>query len=316
MGGALNGLDWSNILVAGGMPLSTLLCVDESMDEKYKSNDIDMYIYGLTPEKANEKIKHIAEVWKQNLKPDEEFVMIKNARTVTLIGTFPHRRIQIIMKMIKNPAAVLLNFDLDQVAIGYTGDSVLLLPRCARALETGYAIFTLDMIHGHHLNERRETQEGRLLKYAHRGFGVRILPEFCQMVELDFSKRRVTRPFIDQAVGDLGAARGYWYRHEAPETPDVVSGIQAVRRVFAAGEDMVHRFYLGRTETSAPEDYEDDADFYSDPEDTNAYNHSNYYLFDWVDPDTGEKKKLPKGQFSSLDTYRSGVGAPHGESKS
>ncbi|KAF3162470.1 hypothetical protein TWF225_007775 [Orbilia oligospora] len=313
MGGALDGLDWSNILVAGGMPLSTLLCVDESMDEKFKSNDIDMYIYGLNPTQANEKIKHIANIWKKNLKPDEDFVMIKNARTVTLIGTFPHRRVQIIMKMIKNPAAVLLNFDLDQVAIGYTGDNVLLLPRCARALETGYAIFTLDMIHGHHLNERRETQESRLLKYAQRGFGVRILPEFCQMVEIDFSKRRVTHPFIDQAVGDLGGSHRYWYRHEAPETPDVVSGIQAVRRVFAAGEDMVHRFYIGRTEVSAPEDYDDEDGFYSDPEDQNTYNHSDYYLFDWVDPDTGDKMRLPKGQFSSIDTYRSGVGAPHGK---
>ncbi|KAK6349100.1 hypothetical protein TWF730_009859 [Orbilia blumenaviensis] len=311
MNGALDGLDWSNILVAGGMSLSTLLCVDESMDEQFKSNDIDMYIYGLTPEKANEKIKHIANVWKSNLKPDQDFVMLKNARTVTLIAEFPHRRVQIILKMIKNPAAVLLNFDLDQVAIGYTGDSVLLLPRCARALETGYAIFTMDMVHGHHLNERRETQETRLLKYAKRGFGVRILPEFCQMVEIDFSKRRVTSPFVDQAVGDLVNPRGYWYRHEAPEASDVLTGIQAVRRVFAAGEDMVHRFYLGRTEVSAPDDYEGDEDYYSDSDNDN--NHSNYYLFDMVDPTTGEKKRVPKGQFSSIDTYRSGVGAPHGK---
>ncbi|KAK6333250.1 hypothetical protein TWF718_011071 [Orbilia javanica] len=313
MDGALDGLDWSNILVAGGMPLSTLLCVDESMDEKYKSNDIDMYIYGLNPTEANEKIKHVANVWKKNLKPDESFVMIKNARTVTLIGTFPRRRVQIIMKMIKNPASVLLNFDLDQVAIGYTGDAVLLLPRCARALETGYTIFTLDMIHGHHLNERRETQESRLLKYAERGFGVRILPEFCQMVEIDFSKREHTRPYLDQAVGDLSRSRGYWRRREDPKPEDIVTGIEAVRRVFAAGEDMVYRFYLGRTEVSAPEEYDDEEDFYSGSENDNHYGHSDYYLFDWVDPDTGEKKRLPKGQFSSIDTFRSGVGAPHGK---
>ncbi|KAK6512316.1 hypothetical protein TWF481_001204 [Arthrobotrys musiformis] len=312
MGGALDGLDWNNILVAGGMSLSTLLCVDESMDEQFKSNDIDMYIYGLTPAEANEKIKHVANIWTKNLEPDQ-YTIVKNARTVTLIGMFPRRRVQIIMKMIKNPATVLLNFDLDQVAIGYTGDSVLFLPRCARALETGYTIFTLDMIHGHHLNERRETQESRLLKYAQRGFGVRILPEFCQMVELDFSKRRVTHPFIDQAVGDISGARNHWFRHEVPQTLDVLSGIQAVRRVFAAGEDMVHRFYIGLTEVSAPEDYDDQEDFYGDPEDGNRYGHSDYYLFDWKDPETGEKKRLPKGQFSSIDTYRSGVGAPHGK---
>ncbi|KAF3917852.1 hypothetical protein ABW20_dc0106240 [Dactylellina cionopaga] len=311
MGGALDGLDWNNILVAGGMPLSTLLCVDESMDESYKKNDIDMYIYGLTPEKATEKIKHIAEVWKKNLKTGDDFIMIKNARTVTLIAAFPHRRVQIIMKMVKTPAAVLLNFDLDQVAIGYTGESVLLLPRCARALETGYAIFTLDMIHGHHLNERRETQEERLLKYAKRGFGVRILPEFCELVEIDFGRRLVTRPFVDQAAGDIDLQqREQWYVN-SEETParDLVSGVKAVRRVFAAGEDMVYRFYLGRTEVSAPDDYEGDEDFYSDPENTNT----DYYRVDYTDPDTGEKTKVPKGEFSALDTYRSGVGAPHGK---
>ncbi|EPS35743.1 hypothetical protein H072_10808, partial [Dactylellina haptotyla CBS 200.50] len=312
MGGALEGLDWNNILVAGGMALSTMLCVDESMDKEYEKNDIDMYIYGLSPDQANEKIKHIAEVWKRNLKSGEEYTMIKNGRTITLLGTYPHRRVQIIMKKIKSPAGVLLNFDLDQVAIGYTGESVLFLPRCARALETGYAIFTLDMIHGHHLNERRETQEGRLLKYAHKGFGVRILPEFCSMVEIDFGKRHVVRPFVNQAVGDMGKRNRYWYGSEPEEpTKDVISGVAAVRRVFAAGEDMVHRFYLGRTEISQPDEYEGDEDFYSDHE--NNYAPDPYFFFEYTDPDTGETRMLPKGKFDALDTYRSGVGVPHGK---
>ncbi|KAK6538820.1 hypothetical protein TWF694_010385 [Orbilia ellipsospora] len=307
MGGALEGLDWNNIFVAGGMALSALLCVDKSMDDEYKSNDIDMYIYGLSPEEANEKIKHIAKIWKQNLTQDDDYIMVKNAKTVTLIGKYPSRRIQIILKHIKNPAAVLLNFDLDQVAIGYTGESVLFLPRCARALETGYSIFTLDMIHGHHLNERRETQEERLFKYAMRGFGVRILPEFCQMVEIDFSKRLVVRPFMNQALSGYQERRWYGRTDDGGE-PDVIEGLKAVRRVFAAGEDMVHRFYLGRTEVSAPDDYEDPQDFYSDEEERQTY-----HLVDYTDPDTGETKKVQRGMFNALDTYRSGVGVPHGK---
>ncbi|KAF3909355.1 hypothetical protein AA313_de0200333 [Arthrobotrys entomopaga] len=311
MGGALDGLDWNNVFVAGGMALSALLCVDESMDEEYKKNDIDMYIYGLSPEKANEKIKHIANIWKKNLPQGDDYIMVKNAKTVTLIGKYPNRRIQIILKKIANPATVLLNFDLDQVAIGYTGESALLLPRCARALETGYSIFTLDMIHGHHLNERRETQEERLFKYADRGFGVRILPEFCQMVEIDFDRRMVVRPFMNQAMS--GYRERPWYSsapEEYEENPEVIKGLKAVRRVFAAGEDMVHRFYLGRTETSAPEDYEDPEDFYSDEDEANK---QDYHLFDYTDPDTGITRKVQNGMFSSLDTYRSGVGVPHGK---
>jgi hypothetical protein len=46
VGGVLNGLDWNNVFVAGGIVLGTLMCVDEGMDEKYKDNDIDMYFYG------------------------------------------------------------------------------------------------------------------------------------------------------------------------------------------------------------------------------------------------------------------------------
>ncbi|EWC47330.1 hypothetical protein DRE_00298 [Drechslerella stenobrocha 248] len=296
MNGALDGLDWSNIFVAGGMALSALLCVDESMDNKYISNDVDMYLYGLTPDQANEKVKHIANVWKKNLNPNEEYTMVKNSKTITLVGTFPRRRVQIILKMIKNPATVLLNFDLDQVAVGYTGESVLLLPRCARALETGYSIFTLDMIHGHHLNERRETQEERLIRYARRGFGVRILPEFCAMAKVDFRKRRHTRSFIHQAVGDL---RRGWYDTDYEDPPGiedpsdkVASGLKAVRRIFAAGEDMVHRFFLGVTEVSAPDDYDDILEFYAQHED--------------------DENNLPKAYFNDLDTRKSGVGIPYG----
>ncbi|KAF3927719.1 hypothetical protein ABW21_db0205475 [Orbilia brochopaga] len=312
MNGALDGLDWSNIFVAGGMALSTLLCVDESMDKDYAANDIDMYIYGLTPEQANEKVKHVANVWKKNLAPGEDYVMVKNAKTITLIGEYPRRRIQLIIRMIKNPAAVLLNFDLDQVAIGYTGESVLFLPRCARALETGYTMFTLDLIHGHHLNDRRETQEERLFKYAHRGFGVRILPEYCEMVEIDFNRRRKVESFLTQARGDmsmqrLGLPPGAYPGVDAPK--DVVSGIKAVRRVFAAGEDMVYRFYIGRTEVSKPEEYDEDEYYYNDePSGRSEWGMTTIV----VDEKTGESKKIPAALFSSIDTHRSTKGAPHG----
>ncbi|KAK6354776.1 hypothetical protein TWF696_003912 [Orbilia brochopaga] len=308
MGGALDGLDWNNVFVAGGMALSALLCVDESMDKEYESNDIDMYIYGLTPEHANEKVKHIAEVWKKNLNPGEDFVMVKNAKTITLIGSYPRRRVQIILKMIKTPAAVLLNFDLDQVAIGYTGETVLFLPRFARAIETGYSIFTLDMIHGHHLNDRRETQEERLLKYAQRGFGVRILPEFCEMVEIDFGKRRHTEPFLEQARGDMTQHGGsLWSQGRPKSKKDVISGVKAVRRVFAAGEDMVHRFYLGRTEVSKPEDYDEEEYFYEE----SSQSRSDWGFTEITD-ETGQKRKVPSALFSSIDTHRSTTGAPHG----
>src|SRR4051812_10114739 len=50
---------------------------------------------GLTPDEANKKLKHIARVWNKNLKADEKRIMIKNAKTITLVASFPNRRIQV-----------------------------------------------------------------------------------------------------------------------------------------------------------------------------------------------------------------------------
>ena len=55
-----------------------------------------------------------------------------------------------------------------------------MLPRCARALETGYNVFSMDLILGHHLVARRESRIGRILKYANRGFGIRVLPSYAR----------------------------------------------------------------------------------------------------------------------------------------
>lgn len=63
--------------------------------------------------------------------------------------------------MVASAAEVLLNFDLDPCAICWNGKEVLMLPRAARALETGYTVFTMDLVHGHHLGDRRATQEVR-----------------------------------------------------------------------------------------------------------------------------------------------------------
>ncbi|KAJ6505801.1 hypothetical protein C8R47DRAFT_135903 [Mycena vitilis] len=61
--GLLKKLNWDNVVVAGGIVLGSLLAVEtaagESQSEDWKSSDIDVYIYGLAPKEANEKIKHL-----------------------------------------------------------------------------------------------------------------------------------------------------------------------------------------------------------------------------------------------------------------
>lgn len=132
------------------MPLNVLLCTDPSLDDTFASSDLDLYIHGLAASDANAKMAHIYAVWSANVGAASVAagMCIKNSKTVNFLGRFPQRRIQIVLKMVANPAEVLLNFDLDPCAIGFDGARVLMLPRAARALETGYTTFTMSLVHG------------------------------------------------------------------------------------------------------------------------------------------------------------------------
>ncbi|KAF8320396.1 hypothetical protein DL93DRAFT_1837519 [Clavulina sp. PMI_390] len=188
-GGLLDGLNWSNVFVAGGIVLSTLLCTSESDIARYVSSDIDVYIHGLDPIAANKKVGHIFDVWKSNLPESsrENTLVVRNSRTITFFSDYPVKRIQIVLKLVRDPKEVLLNFDLDVCAMGYDGVSLMMLPRGARALETGYNVFTMDLVQGHYLGQRRASQESRVFKYADKGFGIRFLPSYIRSLSRTFA---------------------------------------------------------------------------------------------------------------------------------
>ncbi|KAJ7074722.1 hypothetical protein C8F01DRAFT_34051 [Mycena amicta] len=58
-GGLLDGLDWNNVLVAGGIVLGALYAVKSPLssvkDDDLESSDVDLYIYGLDSNAATEK---------------------------------------------------------------------------------------------------------------------------------------------------------------------------------------------------------------------------------------------------------------------
>ncbi|KZS92832.1 hypothetical protein SISNIDRAFT_428820 [Sistotremastrum niveocremeum HHB9708] len=181
--GVLRGLNWDNVFVAGGMVLGTLLSPPttgnpSNLDTHFLNSDIDVYIHGLGPAAATAKIKEIFETFKSNLTPHAPTLCVRNSKTITFFSRYPTKRIQIVLKLVKTPKEVLLNFDLDVCAAGYDGKEVYLLPRAARALETGYNLFTMDLIQGHYLGERRASQEDRVFKYANKGYGIRFLPSY------------------------------------------------------------------------------------------------------------------------------------------
>ncbi|KAJ7753722.1 hypothetical protein B0H16DRAFT_1833847 [Mycena metata] len=183
--GLLQNLDWSNVFVAGGIVLGTLMSKNgtQNQTDYWASSDMDIYLYGLSPQEANKKIQHVFDVFSANLPPGTRTFAVRNIKTITFYAKYPLRRIQIVLKLARSPRDVLLNFDLDICAMGWDGSNVWMLPRAARALETGCNVFTMNLIHGHHLSERRASQPQRIFKYASRGYGLRILPSYVSSLE-------------------------------------------------------------------------------------------------------------------------------------
>lgn len=150
-GGVLKGLDWNNVFVAGGIVLGTLLSPpspsssdgankdgDNGESETLVNSDIDLYIHSLPPPLANAKIRQIFQTFKSNLPPSSPTLVVRNSKTITFFSQYPTKRIQIVLKLVRNPKEVLLNFDLDVCAVGFDGSQVYMLPRTARALESEY----------------------------------------------------------------------------------------------------------------------------------------------------------------------------------
>ncbi|CAD6920347.1 unnamed protein product [Tilletia laevis] len=142
--GILNGLDYDNLLVAGGIVLA---CLTYAQFEGHISpdSDIDIFVHGYSVE-----------------------------RTATTISFVPNdassglRKLQIVLRLHQNPGEIIASFDRDEAAVGYDGSEVWLEPRALRDILTGYSVITAKLLHA--------TSEARTIKYALRGYGLVLRP--------------------------------------------------------------------------------------------------------------------------------------------
>ncbi|KAJ3336079.1 hypothetical protein HDU93_003703 [Gonapodya sp. JEL0774] len=176
----LEKLDWRNVFAAGGsvatclmpQPLNVNLYDYYRTNPVYKDSDVDLFLYDLTPAEATAKVKEIAKVIlgyadsKKRETGDERSFVVRTQHAITFVCPYPFRRIQIVLRIYKSPAEVLMGFDIDSCCAGYDGNSVWILPRCARALTMGYNLVDL--------TRRSPSYEYRLYKYSRRGFSVAI----------------------------------------------------------------------------------------------------------------------------------------------
>eukprot|EP01118_Nematostelium_gracile_P008853 TRINITY_DN2954_c0_g1_i1.p1 TRINITY_DN2954_c0_g1~~TRINITY_DN2954_c0_g1_i1.p1 ORF type:complete len:637 (-),score=170.96 TRINITY_DN2954_c0_g1_i1:36-1748(-) len=177
---ALEGLNWNNLFVAGGSVLKSLTTKEAPEDSKkqkrrnrtadtFYNSDIDMFIYGLDADGALAKIMDVFLTIQKNSKNPNEITCMRTSRTITICPGYETRHVQIVLRLYKTPAEVLLGFDLDCVGVGYDGKNVWALPRARRAINCRYNI-----VDPTRQTFRTTSYEYRLWKYSKRGYGVAI----------------------------------------------------------------------------------------------------------------------------------------------
>eukprot|EP01059_Diplonema_ambulator_P025062 TRINITY_DN42042_c0_g1_i1.p1 TRINITY_DN42042_c0_g1~~TRINITY_DN42042_c0_g1_i1.p1 ORF type:complete len:1754 (+),score=585.15 TRINITY_DN42042_c0_g1_i1:52-5313(+) len=169
------GLNWNNLFLAGGGVLGAMMPSDAGNGSAFRGSDLDLFMYGIsTDEEALAKVKHIIDVVTANRKkqkPDkarlsQHVEVVRTPHAITIVGVYPNRHVQIVLRMYKSPSEVLIGFDIDACTVGFDGTRAWANPRARRAINK--QINLVDM------TRRSLTYEVRLAKYAKRGFAVAI----------------------------------------------------------------------------------------------------------------------------------------------
>ncbi|CAG7847199.1 SubName: Full=Uncharacterized protein {ECO:0000313/EMBL:CCA66774.1} [Serendipita indica DSM 11827] len=180
--GALSQLtDWSNVVASGGSVLASLLPLPAYArgskrgirkyfhGEAYSSSDIDLFLYGLTPEQAEKKAIQIYEAVRDSVPWDT--VCVRTKHSIAIHSQYPYRPVQIVLRLYASPAEILAGFDIDCACFLYDGSRVFGNPRGLSAVMCQANL--VDM------TRRSPSYEVRLAKYAQRGFEVHV-PTLCR----------------------------------------------------------------------------------------------------------------------------------------
>ncbi|EMR83359.1 hypothetical protein ACHAPC_009894, partial [Botrytis cinerea] len=130
--GILDGINWSNIVVAGSAALLPLLSprrdegpsssaavgppLENYFDNIAKASDIDIFIYGINDEKL--AIWRISEI-EATIRKNQRIVMgeglsLHTKNAITFIAPrYPHRHVQIILRLYDSITEILTGFDVD-----------------------------------------------------------------------------------------------------------------------------------------------------------------------------------------------------------
>ncbi|KAI0325229.1 ankyrin [Cubamyces sp. BRFM 1775] len=187
--------DWSNVVVAGGSISACLAPLPDSaktskrtMRKYFHSNafptsDVDVFLYGLTPEQAEAKMQVIYEAVRDSVPWDVTCVRTKH--TVSIHSQYPYRSVQIVLRLYSSPAEILAGFDVDSPCCLFDGQRVWANPRAIVAMMR--QCNTVDM------SRRSPSYEVRLAKYSARGFEVHVLELRREDIDPTTFERSITR---------------------------------------------------------------------------------------------------------------------------
>ncbi|KAJ5067061.1 hypothetical protein M0811_13323 [Anaeramoeba ignava] len=203
--GQLKHINWNNVIVAGGAVAGSLVPLPAEFntgklkdirkfygkDSPYEQSDVDMFIYGLNEEQATQKVISLLEEITENHPNSSNIHFVKKKCVVTLCSADPFRHIQIIFRLYKSPAEVLMGFDIDSCCALYNGETVMIGARFYRAITKQYNLFDA--------TRRSPSYENRLFKYSRRGFMV-LVP--------GLDRKKINPKIYDRLFGEVhGLAR-------------------------------------------------------------------------------------------------------------
>jgi hypothetical protein len=92
--------------------------------------------------------------------------IIRTKHCVSFIRGWPHRNVQVILRLYRSKGEILIGFDIDACAVGFDGNSVYALPRFRRAVNKRCNLVGVDP------SRHSPSYEARLYKYCLRGWAI------------------------------------------------------------------------------------------------------------------------------------------------
>ncbi|KAF3917841.1 hypothetical protein ABW20_dc0105725 [Dactylellina cionopaga] len=194
--GALQNLDWTNIIAAGSSVLTPLLPIPEEHQQTKRSmrawyheklapsSDVDLFIYGTKDEEvAIKRMESIEATIRDNLLWETTTIRTKN--TITIVSQYPNRHVQIVLRLYSSISEILTGFDVSCACVAYDGKQVYASPRAV----TSWMLQCNDV----DLTRRSPSYEFRLSKYQRRGFEVRYPGLAREKIDPTIYERSITR---------------------------------------------------------------------------------------------------------------------------